>query len=392
MNSFEYVAKEPITQGDAEARSDTRSIFNTALSEARHARKNGQNPEPLWQDVAEKAEHILLRERKNIKIFCHYIEARFWTTPARDAGKTVTDALNGLAILIGDGWDGMPSEEEDEIEEKSYRAEQTEAADGLGQVIEQMPLWSCQSSFFSLYDWAMCKKLPHLEDRETLSKIPMSLYVDSSGRPYTEDRVTLETLFPPEKDASEHDKNYDLYVATALAKMSPDTLKNAAQTSEEASEAFKNFKAVVKERFTFEAPSLKNLEAAIKAWKSKADFFLNISGLAREAGETEKSAVKNDEYEENSVESNNQDKNITIVRDAFKLQNRQDAFNLIKEVSSFLRKTEPHSPVPFLLDKALKWGAMPFEKLLSELIRDENHHKEICEYIGLNRQELSEES
>ncbi|MEZ6117669.1 MAG: type VI secretion system protein TssA [Pirellulaceae bacterium] len=40
------------------------------------------------------------------------------------------------------------------------------------------------------------------------------------------------------------------------------------------------------------------------------------------------------------------------------VQNRDDAFQLLLKVSSFFRRTEPHSPVSYALEQAVRWGRM----------------------------------
>ncbi|MBI4582194.1 MAG: type VI secretion system protein TssA [Planctomycetes bacterium] len=48
------------------------------------------------------------------------------------------------------------------------------------------------------------------------------------------------------------------------------------------------------------------------------------------------------------------------------LGGREEAFRRILDVASFFRQTEPHSPVPYLLDLAVRWGKMPLHTLLME--------------------------
>lgn len=52
------------------------------------------------------------------------------------------------------------------------------------------------------------------------------------------------------------------------------------------------------------------------------------------------------------------------------IQNRADAFRRLNEISDFFRKTEPHSPISYALDKAVKWGDMSLGQLMRELIPD----------------------
>lgn len=51
---------------------------------------------------------------------------------------------------------------------------------------------------------------------------------------------------------------------------------------------------------------------------------------------------------------------------------REQAFKQLLEISEFFLKTEPHSPVSYLLQKAVKWGNMPLFELMQELIPEQN--------------------
>jgi len=52
------------------------------------------------------------------------------------------------------------------------------------------------------------------------------------------------------------------------------------------------------------------------------------------------------------------------------VRSRDDAFKKLIEISEFFRKTEPHSPISYILERAVKWGDMPLDDLMKELIPD----------------------
>ncbi|PCJ44959.1 MAG: type VI secretion system protein TssA [Moraxellaceae bacterium] len=52
------------------------------------------------------------------------------------------------------------------------------------------------------------------------------------------------------------------------------------------------------------------------------------------------------------------------------IQNREEAFKQILRIADFFMKTEPHSPVPYALEKAVRWGRMPLHSLMGELLTD----------------------
>ncbi|KJY89095.1 type VI secretion protein [Vibrio neptunius] len=46
---------------------------------------------------------------------------------------------------------------------------------------------------------------------------------------------------------------------------------------------------------------------------------------------------------------------------------RDQAFHELRKISEFFQKTEPHSPIPFLLERAIRWGYMSLPELLNEM-------------------------
>lgn len=52
------------------------------------------------------------------------------------------------------------------------------------------------------------------------------------------------------------------------------------------------------------------------------------------------------------------------------VKSRAEAFKKLTEISAFFRKTEPHSPISYILERAVKWGDLPLEDLMRELIPD----------------------
>jgi type VI secretion system ImpA family protein len=52
------------------------------------------------------------------------------------------------------------------------------------------------------------------------------------------------------------------------------------------------------------------------------------------------------------------------------VRTREDAYRALTEIAGFLAHLEPHSPVPYLLRRAITWGGMSLEQLLPELLSD----------------------
>ena len=64
---------------------------------------------------------------------------------------------------------------------------------------------------------------------------------------------------------------------------------------------------------------------------------------------------------------------------------RAAAVAKLTEVAAWFRRAEPHSPVSFLIERAVRWANMPFEELVRDYIKDQNAQGQIWETLGIPR-------
>jgi type VI secretion system protein ImpA len=62
---------------------------------------------------------------------------------------------------------------------------------------------------------------------------------------------------------------------------------------------------------------------------------------------------------------------------------RDDAFEALRGIARFFRRTEPHTPIPFALDRIVRWGDLSFYELAKELIEDRGAMEELRNRVGL---------
>jgi type VI secretion system protein ImpA len=62
---------------------------------------------------------------------------------------------------------------------------------------------------------------------------------------------------------------------------------------------------------------------------------------------------------------------------------REDAFRALLQVAEFFKRTEPHSPVSYSLEQAVRWGRMSLPELLDELIQDSSAREQLCKLVGI---------
>jgi len=66
------------------------------------------------------------------------------------------------------------------------------------------------------------------------------------------------------------------------------------------------------------------------------------------------------------------------------IQTRRDALNRLAQIADFFQRTEPHSPVSYIVQRAVKWGNMPLESWLQDVIKDETVLYNLRQTLGFN--------
>jgi type VI secretion system ImpA family protein len=74
------------------------------------------------------------------------------------------------------------------------------------------------------------------------------------------------------------------------------------------------------------------------------------------------------------------------------VQNRAEAYLMLQQAADYLLLTEPHSPTPYLVKRAVSWGNMSLAELLSEIVKDESDMRMISELLGMQPVDKSSDS
>lgn len=149
---------------------------------------------------------------------------------------------------------------------------------------------------------------------------------------------------------------------------------------EECWAAYNDLNRVIEEKFDRnQAPGLNHLKKALDDVQSQVKKFLE-----------DKRAEEPDEVTEEVIEEDADGEGGAVVRVAGvatasgAIQNRQDALKRLADVATFFQKTEPHSPISYIIQRAVKWGNMPLEVWLQDVIKDETVIFQIRQTLGFN--------
>lgn len=74
------------------------------------------------------------------------------------------------------------------------------------------------------------------------------------------------------------------------------------------------------------------------------------------------------------------------------IQTREEAYFWLAEAADFLLRSEPHSPTPYLIHRALGWANMPLHEVLLEVSRGRNDLSAVFDFLGFNFTEMSQQN
>jgi type VI secretion system protein ImpA len=146
------------------------------------------------------------------------------------------------------------------------------------------------------------------------------------------------------------------------------------------------------EKYGREAPSLVEVKKAL-------DECHGLIGRIRKE-KREREGIKDESEAPSSTSPENQAKRALRVEQEevvtfptvagsvpFEPQNRIDALRRLEAIAAFFRRTEPHSPIAYLVQRAARWGQMPLEEWLREVVKSEDVLSHIRETLGIKEPE-----
>lgn len=66
------------------------------------------------------------------------------------------------------------------------------------------------------------------------------------------------------------------------------------------------------------------------------------------------------------------------------ITSREQAIRQLSEVAAYFKRTEPHSPVAYLAEKAARWGAMSLHEWLRSVVKDDTALSHVEELLGVD--------
>lgn len=160
-----------------------------------------------------------------------------------------------------------------------------------------------------------------------------------------------------------------------LAAMPAESLRSRHGELTLARAAIAGFEQSLTRRFPSEPPTLSRLDALLARAQAplrgelarRGEWLVALPKDSAEADDSETGAVGTDQIEAT-------DGPIT---------DRDRAYRMLVEIADFLARIEPHSPVPYLLRRAVLWGGLNTAELYRELFVKGNAQLDLFELLGV---------
>lgn len=300
-----------------------------------------------WRLVIDSSKKLLTRQSKDLQVATWLCEALI----SRDGFVGAADALQLLDGLLDGFWEGLyPRLENGDVEERASKLAWLNTYAGLA--LKKVPL-SQGKPPMTLIDWQTSREVDNLSRQNT------SAYQDALA----EGKPTAEIF-----DKAINDSTAD-FIKEQLAQL------------EAASTAFASFKTNVDARMGRAAPSLADIEESLKRAlqiTTKAAKAKGLIDVQAEADDAAGEAAGNDGGATAAASGG-----LSLNLSGSNAASKANALRVLSEIASFFKKSEPHSPVSFLIERAVAWADKPLNEWLAEVVQDDSVLSRIKDRSGI---------
>lgn len=177
------------------------------------------------------------------------------------------------------------------------------------------------------------------------------------------------------QDTQDHDQA--ALFEKALAQTSPESCHTLAEQIRECGSASEEMVTALNARLAALAPGMIQLRKAIEDCRLLVELIVQRKPVAETAPETPASVP---------VASVSVPGTPVIVA-GHPAQTREALYQQISEIAQKLEQLEPHSPIPFLLRRAVTLGSLPFPDMIRSFVRDDNIIQEISRELDISPRE-----
>lgn len=337
-NLIKPITKDTPTGKDLRANISADSIYyqakdarNTARQIERKIQIGTNDDTPNWDIVIELSAEILSKHSKDLEVAVWLIEA--WVRKSGFAGLKFGFDL--LYQLINKYWDNIyPFPDEDGVRTRIMPLIWLNGEDTEGILIQP---------------------LRNIAITEGTSIGPFSLWQYQQA--LANEDITDEKI---KNKKAKQGEIFHEHIQKAVAESTPEFYIQLRADLKAATESFAGLNKLLDKKCGKLAPPISRITQELEIFNT------HINYIAQD------------------VPQGNQITTETKIISNKALSDRAQALQQLEQIANFFKETEPHSPIPYMLARAAKWGNMPFPELLKEIIHDENYRKNIFELTGLS--------
>lgn len=300
-----------------------------------------------WDDVLALSTEALASRTKDLQVAAWLAEAR--TRLQGFAG--LRDSLKIVRGLHDQFWDHLyPEIEEEDLEARANALAWMDRQ--LAVAIKEVPITKGGGASYTFLQWEEARKLDLPPNAASMESEALAALNDERARALEAGRITTED-FNKSKKATRRAFYEETYA-----------LLN------ECRQEFQGLDRVIDEKFGRQTPGLGELK---KSLDNVRDF---VEKTVKEKRVEEPDALAGEGAGAEGGEPGS-------VSAAGPVHSRQEALRKLSEVADYFRRTEPHSPVSYLVQRAISWGQMPLENWLQDVIKDPALLDSLRETLGL---------
>jgi type VI secretion system protein ImpA len=293
-----------------------------------------------WIEVERLCIDVLRNRSKDLQIAAWLLEA--WLNLHGFAG--VRDGLGLLLALCENYWDEVhPRIEDGDIEFRIAPFEWMN--ERLVTELKLLPVTAPESEDVTTYSWADWESACLAEIQERKFR----------GAPADDKRITQARF---QRSATLTAGEFYIELAEDLAG---------------ARHALAALEALLDAKLEKHSPSLRQFQAVLESIYAMAAGVLNQRQISAQPGgdwEEDERAEAAEPEAGHSFEGN-------------PIRSRAEAYRRLAEAAEYLLRTEPHSPTPYLVNRAISWGGMKLDEILAELVRSDSELSEIFRLLQL---------
>lgn len=168
-----------------------------------------------------------------------------------------------------------------------------------------------------------------------------------------------------------------------LAASPDEALRGLCEMAEQAQAAFSRMKSVLDGRFGRDGASLSAIDEALRGISQVVVKAARAKGLLSDDAMTGDSADAPDAQGGAGIATSPSGTQVDPYGNP--AASKDAALRTLVELSAFFKRTEPHSPVGFLLDRAVGWANLPLDQWLSEVVSDDSVLNTVRDRSGMPR-------